>query len=266
MWRAHEDACDEEFKFAMTRFSGKVAIVTGAASGIGEAIVRGLLFEGARVVGVDINADRLADRRREFGADFHASVGDVTDEASVEHFVLDCATHFGQLHLAFNVAGGSRGDAIIEHSVRDWQFTVDLCLKGVFLAMKHEARLMLSGGGGAIVNVSSVCARFPVAGSAAYCAAKAGVEMLTKVTALELARSGIRVNTVLPGYTHTPGMQLAAQDPSADRAIVDRIPLARAATPAEIAGPAIYLATDEARYITGTSLVVDGGWELTTFP
>lgn len=250
----------------MKKCEGKVALVTGAASGIGEAIARELLTHGARVAALDINADLLARRSEELGPGFYGRQGDVTDEATVAGLVADCVDRFGALDMAFNVAGTSRGGIILGHSVDDWDFTVDVCLKSVFVCVKHEGRLMRTDGGGAIVNVSSVCAHFPVRGAASYCSAKSGVEMLTKVAALELAEKRIRVNAILPGYTYTPGLRLAEESPQTDKALVARIPLGRAATPAEIAGPAIFLASDEARYISGASLVVDGGWELKGFP
>lgn len=248
------------------RFEGKVAVVTGGASGIGDAIVRGLLSEGASVAVLDINASLLADRQREFGAPFYGAPGDVTDEEIVACFISNCAERFGGLDMAFNVAGAGKGGPVVDHSVQDWDFTVDLCLKAVLLSLKHEARQMLSRGGGSIVNVSSVCAHFPVYGAASYCSAKSGVEMLTKVAALELAGKSIRVNAILPGYTYTTGMRMAVDRPEYDKAVVERIPLLRAASPAEIAAPALFLASDDARYIAGASLVVDGGWELLGCP
>jgi NAD(P)-dependent dehydrogenase (short-subunit alcohol dehydrogenase family) len=249
----------------VSRFSGKVAIVTGGASGIGEAVVRGLLLEGAKVASLDINATLLAQRQQEYGATFFGVAGDVTNEASVAKFVLSCVDRFGSLDMAFNVAGASKGGPIVDHSLQDWGFTIDLCLSSVLLCLKYEARQMLARGG-AIVNVSSVCAHFPVYGAASYCSAKSGVEMLTKVAALELAEKGIRVNAVLPGYTYTPGMRMAQDSPGMDSRVVQQIPLKRAATAEEIAAPALFLASNDARYVTGASLVVDGGWELTACP
>jgi NAD(P)-dependent dehydrogenase (short-subunit alcohol dehydrogenase family) len=248
------------------RFEAKVAVVTGGASGIGDAIVRGLLAEGASVAVLDLNADLLADRRREFGSRFHGEAGDVTDESAIAHFISSCVERFGGLDLAFNVAGASKGGPIVDHAVQDWDFTVDLCLKGVLLSVKHEARQMIARGGGAIVSVSSVCAHMPVYAAAAYCSAKSGVEMLTKVAALELAEKAIRVNVILPGYTYTPGLSVPTALPEYDKAILGRIPLRRAGSPRDIADPALFLASDAARYITGTSLVVDGGWELAGCP
>jgi NAD(P)-dependent dehydrogenase (short-subunit alcohol dehydrogenase family) len=247
-------------------FAGKIAAVTGGVSGIGDAIVRRLVSEGVNVAVLDINADLIAERRREYGDAFLGVAGDVTDEAVVEHFIGVCAKRFGGLDLAFNVAGAAKVGLIVEHKVADWDFTMDLCLKSVLFSVKHEARQMLSRGGGSIVNVSSVCAHIPVSGAASYCSAKSGVEMLSKVAALELADKGIRVNAILPGYTYTPGMQMASEEPEQDKAVLARIPLRRAASPADIADPALFLASDDARYITGASLVVDGGWELAAYP
>jgi NAD(P)-dependent dehydrogenase (short-subunit alcohol dehydrogenase family) len=250
----------------MKRFEGKIAVVTGGASGIGEAIVRGLLAEGAKVAVLDINEKLLSERQRELGAAFHGVSGDVTDEIVIERFISDCVARLGGLDVAFNVAGASRGGSIVDLSAKDWDFTMDLCLKGVLLSLKHETRFMLTRGRGAVVNVSSVCAHFPVQGAASYCAAKSGVEMLTKVAALELAAKGIRVNSLLPGYTYTPGMRVSDNLPTFDRAVVERIPLRRAASPSDIAAPALFLASEDARYIVGASLVVDGGWELAACP
>jgi NAD(P)-dependent dehydrogenase (short-subunit alcohol dehydrogenase family) len=248
-------------------FAGKVVAVTGGASGIGEAIVRNLIAQGARVAALDINSALLDVRAREFKDSFHKVVGDVTEEAVVAGFVRECVDRFGGLHCAFNVAGSSRSAPITSLAVEDWDFTTNLCLKGVFLSLKHEARQLLAQRtGGAIVNISSLCARMPVYGAAAYCAAKAGVEMLTRVAALELARDRVRVNAVLPGYTDTPGIRNADVLPEFHQTVIERIPLGRASTALEIAEAAVFLAGDEARYITGTSLVVDGGWELTGCP
>jgi NAD(P)-dependent dehydrogenase (short-subunit alcohol dehydrogenase family) len=250
----------------MRRFEGQTAVVTGGASGIGEAIVRGLLDEGATVAVLDVNAPLLAERERELGPSFAGTAGDVTDEATVEGFMAGCAERFGGIDAAFNVAGASRGGLLVDHALEDWQFTLDLCLTGVMVSLKHEARHMAARGRGSIVNISSVCAHFPVHAGAAYCSAKSGVEMLTKVAALELSERGIRVNAVLPGYTYTPGMRMAEDAPELDREILEHIPMRRAARPDDIAAPALFLATEEARYVAGASLVVDGGWELAGCP
>ncbi len=188
-----------------TRFDGKVALVTGAASGIGLAIVERLISEGAKVVGGDVGKERLAEVTDRFGDSFVGQVTDVTNEADGEALAAFAVERFGRLDAAFNVAGGSRPGYILDQSEEDWDWTVDLCLKGVFLGMKHQARQMIrAGNGGAIVNIASLNAHVPMFAGAAYVSAKAGCEGLTKNGALEFAEDGIRVNAILPGLVQTP--------------------------------------------------------------
>ena len=149
----------------------------------------------------------------------------------------------------------------------DWDFTVDLCLKGVFLALKHEARQMIAqGGGGAIVNIASLNSRVPMFFGAAYSAAKAGVVMLGQTGALELAEHGIRVSTVSPGLTETPLVRADDSLPEVNAAFMDRIPLQAAGHPEDIAATALFLASDDAAYVTGVNVFVDGGWEQSGYP
>jgi len=248
------------------RFAGKVAVVTGGASGIGFAIVRRLAAEGAKVVVSDINVEALHAAERELGAHGFALRGDVTCEADMEALVASAVSRFGGLHAAFNVAGASRPSYIVDMSESDWDFTVDLCLKGVFLAMKHEARHMMSSGGGAIVNIASLNAHVPMHAGSAYATAKAGVEMLTKNGALELAPFGVRVNAVLPGLVETPLTRAHFADPDRLAAFNARIPMGRPAQPDEIAAPSLYLASNDATYVSGASLLVDGAWAVSGYP
>ena len=250
------------------RFAGKVAVVTGGASGIGLAIARRLHAEGAKVVAGDVSADRLAEVAAELGEGFAWSRADVTREADGEALVALAAERFGGVDAAFNVAGGSKPGYIVDLAESDWDFTVDLCLKGVFLCMKHEARRMMERGpgGGAIVNVASLNAHVPAHGSAAYASAKAGVEMLTRNGALEWADAGIRVNAVLPGLVRTPLTRRYFDDPEVLAAFRARIPLGRPAEPGEIAGPALFLAGGDASYVSGASLLVDGAWAVGAYP
>ncbi|SEO48863.1 SDR family NAD(P)-dependent oxidoreductase [Trujillonella endophytica] len=250
----------------MARFDERVAVVTGAASGIGEAVVRRLVAEGAQVIGGDLSAERLQALAGDLGAAFRGVVTDVTVESDVEAMVATATDAWGRLDLAFNVAGGARPGPIVDLTEADWDATVDLVLKGVFLSVKHEARVMRAAGGGAVVNVSSLNAHVPMRGGGSYAAGKGGVEMLTRTAALELAEDGIRVNSVLPGLVRTPGTAAVFDRPRVHEAFLARIPLGRAADPDEVAGPCLYLASDDARYVTGTALVVDGGWEITGYP
>jgi NAD(P)-dependent dehydrogenase (short-subunit alcohol dehydrogenase family) len=249
------------------RFAEKVAIVTGGASGIGLAITRRLIEEGANVVVGDLATDRLAELDVEFGGRCVGVTTDVTSEAAVEHLIARAVDHFGAVHTAFNVAGGGRGGYIVDLPEADWDFTVDLCLKGVFLGMKHQARRMMAqGAGGTIVNVASLNAHVPMHAGSAYVAAKAGVELLTRNGALEFAPFGIRVNAILPGLVQTPLTRRHFDNPDALAAFVDRIPMGRPAQPEEIAAPALYLASDDASYVSGASLLVDGAWAVSGYP
>ncbi|MEZ5816923.1 MAG: SDR family NAD(P)-dependent oxidoreductase [Hyphomicrobiaceae bacterium] len=248
------------------RFKGKSAIVTGAASGIGLAIARQLVAEGASVVGSDLNGDLLAHVGRELGPGFVGRAGDVTKEADAEALVALASEKHGRLDCAFNVAGGNRAGYIVDQSESDWDFVIDLCLKGVFLGMKHQARQMIRQGGGAIVNIASLNAHVPMFAGAAYSTAKAGVEMLTRNGALEWADLGIRVNAVLPGLVETPLTRPHFQDPARLDAFKARIPMGRPAQPAEIAGPALFLASPESSYVSGASLLVDGAWATSGYP
>lgn len=248
------------------RYAGKVALVTGGASGIGLAIARRLVAEGARVVVGDIDQVMLAAAGEALGTSCRTLRCDVTKEGDVEELVALAADHFGGLHAAFNVAGASRPSYIVDMAEGDWDFTVDLCLKGVFLAMKHEARQMMQAGGGAILNIASLNAHVPMFAGSAYATAKAGVEMLTKNGALEFAEHGIRVNAVLPGLVETPLTRAHFADPARLDAFKARIPQGRPATPDEIAAPALYLASDDASYVSGASLLVDGAWAVSGYP
>ncbi|NUU77734.1 SDR family NAD(P)-dependent oxidoreductase [Paenibacillus xylanilyticus] len=248
------------------RFAGKVAIVTGAASGIGYAIARRLVQEGASVLAADLNMERLEIIQGELGERFIGVKANVTVENDVEEMVGAAVKQFGKLDLAINVAGASRAGVITELSEKDWDFTVDLCMKGVFLSMKHEAIEIAKHGGGAIVNVASLNSQVPMYAGSAYASAKAGVEMLTKNGALEMARNGIRVNAILPGLIDTPLTAELLSNADIKEAYMERIPMKRAAQPEEMTGPALFLASEDAGYVSGSSLIVDGAWATTGYP
>jgi meso-butanediol dehydrogenase/(S,S)-butanediol dehydrogenase/diacetyl reductase len=248
------------------RFEGKVAMVTGAASGIGLAIARRLHAEGASVLGADLNAEGLEALGDDLRDRFLGRVGDVTVEADVALMAQAASDQFGGLDLAFNVAGGNRAGYLLDLAAEDWDFTIDLCLRSVFLCIKHQARHMAAGKAGAIVNIASLNAHVPMHAGAAYATAKAGVEMLTKNAALEFADFGIRVNAVLPGLVETPLTRRHFENPDALAAFVSRIPQDRAAQPEEIAAPALFLASTDASYVNGSSLLVDGAWAVSGYP
>ena len=249
------------------RFDQQAAVVTGAASGIGLAIVRRLVAEGGMVAAGDIDEGGLQALQTELGDRVATVRGAVTSEADVEALVATCADRFGAVDVAFNVAGGTRPALIVDLTEEDWDFTVDLCLKGVFFGIKHEARHMIAAGRrGSIVNIASLNSRVPMFFGSAYAAAKAGVVSLGQSAALELGEHGIRVATVSPGLTDTPLVRPMTGLPQVHAAFMDRIPLRRAAQPEDIAAAALFLASADGAYISGANLFVDGGWEQTGYP
>ncbi len=249
------------------RFEGRAAVVTGAASGIGLAITRRLVAEGARVAAGDISTEGLQTLQGELGDAVRTVSGDVTSEADVEALVATCADSFGAVNVAFNVAGASRPALLVDMTEEDWDFTVDLCLKGVFFGIKHQARRMIAAGnGGAIVNIASLNSRVPMFFGSAYAAAKAGVVSLGQSAALELGEHGIRVSTVSPGLTDTPLVAGMTGLPQVYDAFMARIPLKRPASPDDLAAAALFLASADGAYVSGANLFVDGGWEQTAYP
>lgn len=174
---------------------------------------------------------------------------------------------FGRLDAGFNAAGIVGGAPIWELTEEGWDQTIDVCLKGCFIAVKHEARRLIEqGGGGAIVNISSLMSQVPVWGSTPYTVAKAGIEMLTKNAALELGEHRIRVATVSPGLIATPLTEVARQIPEVLEAYLERIPMDRVGTPDDVAAAAAFLGSDEAGYVSGANLIVDGAWATTGHP
>lgn len=249
-----------------SRFVDKAAIVTGGASGIGLAIARRLLEEGCRVVVADLSAEKLAAISEELDEAVVTIEADMRSELQVQAMVTECVDRFGRLDAAFNCAGIGRGGEIVGLIEEDWDATIDTTLKGVFLCVKHEARAMRQSGGGAIVNVGSLNGQVPMAGGGAYACAKAGVEMLSRNAALELATCGIRVNTVAPGLTDTPATAFIRQFPDIEAAYLERIPMRRWGRPEEVAAAALFLASDEAGYISGANLGIDGAWMTSGYP
>lgn len=249
----------------MKGLNGKVAVVTGGASGIGYTIVERLLENDVKVAIGDLNEEKLKEIEAQFPDKVIGVIANVTSEDDVKNLVDTAVEKFGKLDYAFNVAGLSKSGLIMDQSYDDWKLTVDVVLNGVFLSVKHEAQAMKEHGG-AIVNVASLNSHVPMFYGGAYAAAKAGVEMLTKNASLELAQHKIRVNTILPGLIRTPLTAGFFENPDLEAAFMDRIPEKRAAEPSEVAGPSVFLVSDDASYINGTSLVVDGGWEITGYP
>ncbi len=236
------------------------AMVIGGASGIGLASARALAAEGYRVTIADINeaAARLAAE----GIDGEVStVGmDVTDEASVEEGLRAAQG----VHAVVNCAGLSIPGVITELSLADWRTTVDVCLTGMFLVLKHAGRHIADGG--SIVCIASLNGRQPGAGMASYCAAKAGVLMLVQVAALELADRGVRVNAISPGLVDTPLVAGISLVPGLTEEYIDNTPLGRSGRPEEIADTVAFLASDRAAWMTGAAIDLNGGAHMRRYP
>ena len=251
----------------MTTLDGKVALITGAASGIGLAAAQLFAREGAQVAMADRDADGVNDAARAIGPSAMAVSADVTSEADVEAMVAACVERFGRLDVAFNNAGIAGLAPIQDFPLERFQQIVDVCMTGVFLCIKHESKqLIAQGEGGSLINTASINATHATAGLAAYCAAKAGVVMLTKVSALELGQYGIRVNAIGPGHTRTPLTARARDVPGFDEAMVGATPMGRLGEPEDIAQMALYLAGDAAAWTSGQTLYVDGGITVNEIP
>ena len=251
----------------MGALDGKVALITGAASGIGLATAQLFAREGAQVAMVDRNADGVNEAAREIGSNAAAISADVTSEADVEAMVASCVDRFGRLDVAFNNAGIAGVAPIYDHPLDQFQRVIDVCLTGVFLCLKHESKqLIAQAEGGSIINTASINATQATAGLAAYCAAKGGVTMLTKVSALELGPHGIRVNAVGPGHTKTPLTERARTVPGFDEAMIDATLLGRLGEPSDIAQMVLYLGSDASPWVSGQLFYVDGGITVNELP
>ncbi|HOW73800.1 MAG TPA: SDR family oxidoreductase [Phycisphaerae bacterium] len=243
---------------------GKVAVVTGAASGIGRASAIAFGQEGAKVVVSDIDAkggDETVAKVMAAGGEALFAPCDVTNGAEVEALLKKTVAAYGRLDFAHNNAGivasmGPTADCTEE----DWDRTIRVNLKGVWLCMKHEIRQMLAQRGGVIVNTSSTAGVVGSKGASAYAAASHGIVGLTKTAALEYAEAGIRVNAICPGNTRTPMIErVLEKNPQVEPQMIGRIPLRRMATPEEIAATVVWLCSDAAAFVTGHTLIADGG-------
>jgi len=249
-------------------FTDRTAVVTGAASGIGAAVTARLLAAGSQVVGIDRDGDGLSALATTLGphaARLRTAIADVTDDEQLGSVIAEAFEVQGRIDAGFLVAGGARNAPLDALTRADWEYTISTSLTSVFLGTRHLATVM-GDRGGAIVAVASLNARMPMPTGAAYATAKAGVEMFTRNAALELAPAGIRVNAVLPGLIDTPLVTAITDDPARRRAFTDRIPLGEVGAADQVAGPCLYLASDDAAYITGASLLVDGGWSTAGYP
>jgi NAD(P)-dependent dehydrogenase (short-subunit alcohol dehydrogenase family) len=244
-------------------FGGKVVLVTGAGSGIGEACAAAFAARGARVVVADVDlaaAERAAGAMGQGGSTAAPVRADVADPASVEAMVRFATETYGGLDVAVNNAGiGGAQAPTGEYPLDSWQKVIDVNLSGVFYCLRYQIPALLARGGGAIVNMASILGAVGFANSAAYVAAKHGVVGLTKAAALEYATQGIRLTAVGPGFITTP-LLASNLDDAAQKAIGDLHAMKRMGTPEEVAALVCFLASDAASFITGSYHLVDGGY------
>ncbi|NRR24516.1 SDR family NAD(P)-dependent oxidoreductase [Brevibacillus sp. MS2.2] len=243
------------------RLENKVAIVTGGASGIGETTVRLFAKEGAKVVIADFSprGNELAEELNQAGFDALFVKTDVTKEDEVKNMVSATVEKYGKVDILFANAGIAKDAPGHLLSMDDWQRTIDINLTGVFLCDKYVIEQMLAQGtGGAIVNCGSIHSHAGKAGVTAYSSAKGGVKLLTQTLGLTYAKQGIRVNAVCPGYIDTP--LIAGRNEALNEHLIGLHPMGRLGKPEEVAKAVLFLASDDASFVTGTSLLVDGGY------
>lgn len=243
------------------RLAGKIAIITGAASGIGEATALRFAQEGANVVVADINAtggEAVVTRIKAQGGEASFISTDVGQEADVQAMINFSVNTYGGLDILHNNAYWTEARTGVDTTMENWQRTMDVTLRAVWLGAKFATPVMQARGGGVIINTASVQSAVGFPGYAAYQAAKGGVMTLTRALALELAPT-IRVVAVLPGAIDTPAVRIS-QDAGLVDSLLATIPLRRLGKPEEIAATVLFLASDEAGYVTGTGFLVDGGY------
>lgn len=249
----------------MSRLKDKRFIITGAASGIGKAIAHRFVQEEARVLFTDLDKSTADKAVKETGSDLAQSFKlDVTNASDYEEAIAYAKKNWGGLDGIVNNAGYGVAAQAPDTSEKEWDQVLDISLKGVFLGMKYVIPVLRKQRGGSVINISSVAALVGVKDRAAYCAAKGGVMALTRASAIDHAREGIRINCIAPGTVDTPWVERITQrydDPQAAlEQMKERQPHGRLVSPEEVASMAVYLASDEAGSTNGAVMVVDGGW------
>lgn len=246
----------------MSRFAGRVALVTGGASGIGHASAARLASEGAAVVIADIDTENgeAVCRQLEAGGNRALFVhADVTSADASERMVSEAVRAFGRLDVLVTSAGVGSGGTVVDTDEAQWDRVVDLDLRAVYLSSRHAIPAMRTSGGGSIVHIASIGGLRGDWGGASFSAAKGGVVNLTRSMAVAHASEGIRVNCICPGVVHTPLTARWLSDPRTYESVLERHPIGRLGQPEDVAAAVAYLASDEAGFVTGAVLAVDGG-------
>lgn len=247
---------------------GRIALVTGASSGIGEAVARRLAAAGAAVIVNYVShpkkAKTIVAEIKSAGGQAIAIQADMSKEREIKAMFARMFREFSAMDILINNAGTENKSPFLEMQVKDWDQVMAVNLRGVFLGSQLAARRMATNGAGVIINISSVHQIIPWGGYAHYCASKSGLDMLMKTMALELelAEKNVRVNNVAPGAIATPINKAWLHDPAKRKQVMALIPSRRIGKPEEVAGAVLYLASDEAAYVTGTTLFIDGGMTL----
>jgi NAD(P)-dependent dehydrogenase (short-subunit alcohol dehydrogenase family) len=241
------------------RLENKIAVVTGAASGIGQAIAEKFISEGAKVVFSDVNGDESLIAK--FGEKALFVKCDVSKSEEVENLISKTVEHFGKLDVMVNNAGIGGLGGILEVTDESWHKTIGINLSGTMFGMRAAAKVMQAKGiKGSIINLSSILGKVGLEGAIDYCAAKGGVVQLTHAGALDLAPHHIRVNAIAPGFIETNMTKNILADKEFNNLVTSSTPLGYVGNVSDIANAALYLASDESNYVTGSVVYVDGGW------
>ena len=246
------------------KLDGKIAIVTGGAGGIGEALALGLGYHGATVVvssrnqeAIDVVAKKITE---ETGCEAIAIASDVTSDTSIQNLVDEVVKKYGRIDILVNAMGMNIKHDAFDYKMEDWDRLFDVNVKGTMVACKAAGKVMREQKGGAIVNLSSVRGiRGYTGGNSGYCATKGAVELITKALALEWAPSGIRVNALGPALVITPGTKHIAEDPKLAAKYASAVPMGRIGLPEDMVGAVVYLCSDAASFVSGQTIYVDGG-------
>jgi 3-oxoacyl-[acyl-carrier protein] reductase len=246
----------------MECLEGKVAVISGAARGIGQGIALRFAQEGAKLATVDILGEKLAqvvDTIREQGAEAIGIEADISDSLEIDQFISRVIEHFGRIDILVNNAGIGGSKGCLDTSEEDWDRMVTTNLKSIFLICKRVIPEMLRTGKGKIINIASMYGLAGSPGAPVYCASKAGVINLTRQLAVDFSGKNILVNAISPGLIETDMTRHKLSDPQKKRNFVQEIPLGRHGKPSDIAGAAVFLASKDSDFITGQNIVVDGG-------